>query len=151
RASPQPDAPPVDVTSSSKITARRHYVLILGRAARASMFGLAKRPPVADAAPVIHRQNYKTATRKVLIQRVRVVIIEAVVPSEQHLPYWSAVHEDYRRRLARDVSRFEELAMNPDSVGGLDDHRFGFDELVRRKTGGRKFSCEGLRVAPVDR
>ena len=50
---------------------------------------------VADAEPVVHREHDEAAAREVLVHRVRVRVVVAVVPAEQHLPRRAAVHEDH--------------------------------------------------------
>src|SRR5262249_41249057 len=99
-SAPQAYPVAIDIASSPQITTRRHDVLVLGRPTRAAVFSFSKSAAVSDPAPVVDRQHYKTSAHQILIQSIGVVIVKAVVPSQQHLPNRPTVHEHHCRSLS---------------------------------------------------
>src|SRR6185295_11749604 len=106
---PQPYAFRVNVGSITKILARGYYVLIFRSPARSAMHGFTKRPSVADAAAIVDRQDNVASTRKVLVERICVVVVLEVVPPKQHLADRPAVTEYHRRRSPRIRFWLEQL------------------------------------------
>src|SRR4029077_1683757 len=91
--------------------------------ARARVWGFVKIVAVTDPQPVIHRQDDESAAREILIERVRVRVIVRVVPTEQHLPRWSAMDVDDGGLAGPPTpcARFEQLPMNRQPIGGAEN------------------------------
>src|SRR5437773_2216078 len=68
------------------------------------------------------------------------MVVVQIMPTEQHLPDRSAVHEDEGRQLARSVCRFENLPMNFHAIGGLEN-----DLFRHYQPRGWKVARQGLR------
>ena len=124
----------IDVGPALQVLRAGHDVLVLGVPALAGVGGVSERLAVADAAPVVHREDDVALRREPLVHRVGQVVEPHVVVAEQHLAHRAAVHEDERRTpLARlQVLRQEQLVVDLESVGGLGQHVLGDDERVER-------------------
>src|SRR5262245_25392023 len=102
------------------------------------MLGLSKCPTVTDPRAIIHGQNRVAPTRKILIEAIRVVVIVVVMPSEEHLSDWTTVHEDHRWRFACYSHRLEELTVDLEPIGGLEDHLLGFSQAIHGEACGQR-------------
>jgi hypothetical protein len=114
RQAPDADTRRIDVGTRLQIFPGGEDVLVLGVAAGIRVRGVAERPAIPDAAPVVHREHHVALIRQPLVVRVRPVVELHVVIAGQHLPDRPAVHEDHRRTAVTglEVAGQEELVMN---------------------------------------
>ena len=100
RSAPQTDPLLINIVTVLQVLRTGYDVLIFGSTARAAMRRQPKRPPIADAAAIVHRQNHVAAADQILILGIRVVIVIAIVPAQKHFAHRPAMHENDCRQLA---------------------------------------------------
>src|SRR5258708_1769099 len=107
----------------------RNYILVFDGSGIAGVLGLMEGPAIADAKSVIHGEHHETMRRQILIHGVGVAVVIHVVPAEEHLPRWSAVHENYGGfRYGRPRHPvLEQLTMDAHPVGCLEDDALRHD------------------------
>jgi hypothetical protein len=149
RSAPQTDAVPVDVLAVGEMEAGAHDVPELRATRGAVVERLPELEPVADAAPVVHREDDRAPVRHVLVERIGVVVIAAVVEPEVHLSPRAAVQEEERRlgRRAAACGRRKELRVDLEPIRGPEYDLLGFDEMVGREAVGNAAGREPVRLA----
>ncbi len=116
---------------------RRLDVLILGAAAPAGPRRVVELVAVADAQPVVDREDHEAQAGEVLVDGVGVRVVGRVVPAQQHLSGRAAVHVHHGRArvVFRGAFRQKERAVDAQAVGRAEDDLCGGDQLLVGEVG----------------
>src|ERR1700722_7460831 len=91
---PHPDSLRVDAMRVLQELRASEHVLILGCTGRPRAVRLMELSSITDAEPVVDRKHDETVSREILIHRIGIAVIVHVMPAEQHLTRWAAMHEN---------------------------------------------------------
>ena len=143
-AAPEADPLRVYVGAVFEIKPGAEHIVELAAARSAVVQSFAKFHAIADAASIVDRQDDEALAGQVLVHRVGVVVVAAIVPSQEHLPPRAAVEEQQRGPLlARpEIPREEELAGDGLAVGGGERHGLRHGEVALWEVRGDGFGRE---------
>src|SRR5438105_5353425 len=77
---------------------------------------------VPDSESIVNREHHKSHVGQSLILGVLVRVVVGVVPAQQHLTRRTTVDENHRGFLRGSACFLEELAVDGQSVAGVEDN-----------------------------